>query len=283
MLRRSIGFGLVLACVTGLAFACGDDSSSGNDGKDASTAHGAGTGAGGSTPGLPGVRPPRGDGGTATGGPDGGGISGEGEEGAPCQATVDCMSGLSCVDSGGFSLGVCARSCKMDTDCGLELCVSRSGLAADAHCENVQRSEFAYCGAVETAICGEPRTCLYTTAGVPLGVCVSICSVDGTPATGDEDGGAGVVACAQGQSCIDVELQDETAGNKGFCAERVARGTECGIDLGKICEDTEICAPKDPAAMTPEDFRCREDCTDDGTCSAGKCTDVQGEFAYCVE
>src|SRR5689334_6651093 len=100
MLRRSISFGLVLACVTGLAFACGDDSSSGNNGgKDASTAMGAGSGAGGSTPGLPGVRPPRGDGGTATG--DGGSVSGEGEEGAPCRAAADCMGGLACVDSGG--------------------------------------------------------------------------------------------------------------------------------------------------------------------------------------
>jgi hypothetical protein len=280
MLRRSIGLGIALACVTALGFACGDDdSSSGSNGKDASTPSRAGSG--GSTPGLPGVRPPRGDGGTATGA-DGGGIAGEGEEGAPCQATADCGSGLACVDSGGFSLGVCARPCKQDTDCGLELCVSRSGLEADAHCENVQRTEFAYCGAVETAICGEPRTCLYTTQGVPLGVCVSICSVDGAVAS-DADAGADVVACSATQSCIDVELQDETTGNKGFCAEHVARGAECGIDLGKICEDVDICAPKDPAAMTPADFRCREDCTDSGTCTAGTCTDVRGQFAYCVE
>lgn len=282
MLRSSIGFGLVLTCVAGFALACGDDS--GGTGDKPDTKGDASTsGSGGSTPGLPGVRPPRGDGGTTPGGADGGGVVGEGEEGAPCQATADCGTGLSCVDSGGFSLGVCARPCTQDTDCGLELCVSRSGLEADAHCENVQRAEFAYCGAVETAICGEPRTCLYTTPGVPLGVCVSICAVDGAPAAGDEDAGTSVVACAAAQSCVDVDLQDEADGNKGFCAERAARGAECGIDLGKICEDVDICAPKDPAAKMPEDFRCREDCTMSGTCAAGTCTDVRGEFAYCVE
>src|SRR5262245_20120784 len=90
MLRRSIGFGLALTCIAGLGplgLACGDDDDNKNTAKDSGTSLG---GASGSTPGLPNTRPPpKGDSGTATGG-DGGGVIGEGEEGAPCQATADC-------------------------------------------------------------------------------------------------------------------------------------------------------------------------------------------------
>lgn len=282
MLRRSIGFGLALTCAAGFAFACGDDDDQPDGGapKAGSGANGGGN-AGSSGNGLPsGPRPGRPDSGTMP--TADAGFDTE-MEGFPCGSTSDCSGNLRCVSAGReFPFGVCARPCSADADCGLEKCLSLSGAQADLHCVNFERQEFGACGSLETAACGEPRVCLGTSSQLPIGVCVSFCAFAGSGLDQDA-GGLPIRECTAGQMCVDLDTTDPTS--PGFCAGRGARGDACEADLsdGKLCPDTDICAPKDPAADPVEDFRCREDCTESGTCVSGKCTDVQGEFAYCVD
>lgn len=278
MLHRSIGFGLALICVAGLALACGDDDDK-PDGNAGSSGN-AGAGSGGAA-GLPsGPRPGRPDAGTSNADA---GFDTE-TEGFPCGSTSDCKGNLRCVSAGpDYPFGVCARPCKADADCGLEKCLSLSGTQADLHCVNFERTEFAPCGSLETAACGDPRICLATSNQLPIGVCVSLCAVEGSSLDQDA-GGLPIRDCATGQMCVDLDTTDPTS--PGFCAGRAARGDVCEPDLsdGKLCPDVDICAPIDPTADPVMDFKCREDCTESGTCAnGGKCTDVQGEFAYCIE
>ena len=279
MLRRSIGFVLALTCVAvGFGSGCGDDDDKPDGGASAgSNSSGSGSGSSGSS-GLPsGPRPGRGDSGTTTGDA---GFDTE-MEGFPCGSTADCTGNLRCVSAGrDFQFGICARPCTTDDDCGIEACLSLSGAQADLHCVNFVRQEFGPCGSIETAACGEPRVCLGTSNELPIGVCVSFCAVEGS----DLDAGSLPIAeCTAAQSCVDLDPADPSS--PGFCAGHVARGETCEPDLsdGKLCPDADICAPKDPTADPVEDFRCREDCTTSGTCASGTCTDVQGEFAYCVD
>jgi hypothetical protein len=280
MLRRSIGFGLALTCMlVGFGTGCGDDDDNPDGGAAAGNSGSNASGSGASGTGLPtGPRPGRSDSGTPTGSTDAG-FDTE-MEGFPCGSTADCTGNLRCVSAGrDFQFGICARPCSTDDDCGLEACLSLSNQDADLHCVNFVRQEFGACGSIETAACGEPRVCLGTSSQLPIGVCVSLCSVDGA----DVDAGVPIAMCTAAQSCVDLDPTDPAS--PGFCAAHAARGESCEPDLsdGKLCPDTDICAPKDPTADPVEDFRCREDCTTSGTCAAGTCTDVQGEFAYCVD
>ena len=279
MVRSSMALGwLALCSVLALGSAsCGDDDGGGGDG---------GLDGGGGT-GRAGAGGSGGSGGTGgssgSGGDDGGMGTGMGIEGDLCQRATDCGGTLICVDSG-FNVGVCARGCVSDDDCGTELCLSRTNFESDLHCENVERAEFALCGAAVTAICAENYTCLISPDVPVLGVCTNICLVDedndgGTPAV--HDGDAGFATCDADQTCVNIEFQSEPDGNVGICAQEVEIGEACGIEMGTLCKDTDVCAPADPLADDTEYF-CRVDCSEDGECSEGTCTDVRNEYAYCA-
>jgi hypothetical protein len=207
-------------------------------------------------------------------------------EGDPCNFNdpAGCPDGMRCVSSGDdFAFGVCGRPCATNTDCGAERCLSLSGAMEDLHCVNFVREEFGACGSLDTAACAEPRICLGTSSLLPTGVCVNFCAVEGM----DTDaGGLPIQECTASQSCIDLDPTDATS--PGFCATEAARGDTCEPDFsdGRLCKIEDICAPIDPnvrAPAMPTDFRCREDCSQSNTCVTGTCTDVQGEFAYCIE
>ncbi|HMI90945.1 MAG TPA: hypothetical protein VK509_06255 [Polyangiales bacterium] len=283
MLRRSIGFGLTLTCLA-FGLGCGDDDDS-PDGGPAGNAGGSAagnSGASGSSPGTRGGRGGDSGGSGGTAGVDAGPIDTE-LEGAPCRFgnAADCPGGLRCVSAGDdFAFGVCGRPCMANDDCGAERCLSLSGSMEDLHCVNFVREEFGLCGSLDTAACAEPRVCLGTSTEFPTGVCVSFCAVEGSDV---DAGGLPIQACMAAQTCVDLDPNDDSS--PGFCATEVGRGETCEPDFtdGRLCEVADICAPIDPNAKPPTDFRCREDCTTSNTCVTGTCTDVQGEFAYCTE
>jgi hypothetical protein len=281
MLHRSIGFGLALTCLA-CGLACGDDDDS-PDGGAAGKAGGSSAGTSGSSGPSPGRGGRGGDSGTVGGSSaDAGPIDTE-MEGFPCRFgnATDCPGGLRCVSAGDeFAFGVCGRPCATNDDCGAERCLSLSGAMDDLHCVNFVREEFGPCGSIETAACADPRVCLGTSSELPVGVCVNFCAVEGA----DTDaGGLPLQTCMAAQTCVDLDTTDPTS--PGFCATEVGRGETCEADFsdGRLCELADICAPKDPNADPVTDFRCREDCTMSNTCVSGTCTDVQGEFAYCVD
>jgi len=279
MARSSMALGwLVLVSVLALgSVGCGDDDGGGHDGGPDGGGRAGRSGGGGS--GSGGV----GGGVSGTGGSAGSTGTGSGVEGDLCQRASDCSGELICVDSG-FNVGVCARGCASDDDCGTEVCLSRTNFESDLHCENIERAEFSLCGAAATAICANSYTCLISPDVPVLGVCVNICLVDD-----DSDGGtapvhgadAGFATCDGDQTCVNIDFQNEPDGNVGICAKEVEIGDPCGIEMGSLCKDADVCAPMDPLADDTEYF-CREDCFDDGKCSEGTCTDVRGEFAYCA-
>jgi hypothetical protein len=269
---RSLG---VLAVLALGSAGCGDDDGAGSDAGPDASGGGVGGTAGSGGGGVGGTGLPR---------DDGGGVpAGTGEEGDLCRRASDCGGELICVDSG-FEVGVCARGCASDGDCGTDVCLSRTNFEADLHCENVERAEFSLCGAAATAICAESFTCLISPDVPVLGVCVRICLVeddsDGGAASAG-DAGAAFASCRGEQSCIDISFQSEPDGNVGICAEEVDIGDECGIEMGALCQEVDVCAPEDPIA-DETDYFCREDCFDDGECSEGNCVDVRGEYAYCM-
>ncbi len=272
---------LVLGIVSAGLLGCGDDSGD----ADASTGDGGDgdgdDGTGGRMP-LPTV-----DGGDGDGDGDGDAGAGEGVEGAPCGTAADCTSDLSCVVSG-FNFGVCARPCAGDTDCGTELCASYSGLQVDAHCINVIREEFAYCGVAETSNCSNTLglDCLYL-PNLPIGVCVHFCdsgSSDGdggvseTPVT---DGGVAIPACEGPQTCIANIVEEGTDGIDGICGTYVNRGEPCGIQLGGFCKEEDLCGNANPEDPDSEDYRCFQDCSVADVCDEGTCTPYR-DIAYCL-
>ncbi|HEX7480508.1 MAG TPA: hypothetical protein VF331_22095 [Polyangiales bacterium] len=207
------------------------------------------------------------------------------KEGDLCQMASDCNVGLACVtDSNGFgTTGICARACTSDTDCGTEICYSQTGMAADAHCVNVLRTQFVICGSGDTSICARPLTCLYDPKST-LGRCVNICPL-ATAATDDgglndagvtADSGAASNPCDTNQTCLTDILSSTT---EGVCAQHAARSKLCGSAMGIFCEGTDLCAPDDPT--NPSSPRhCREDCTSTNKCSQGTCTSV-GSLGVC--
>jgi len=230
-----------------------------------------------------------------------------GKEGEPCDLPGEaktplpvCQAKLKCVESL-FTVGVCGRPCKTDTDCGHddEVCYSYSNQAKDGHCVNLVKDEYARCGVGDTSRC-DGRSCLYL-PNAPVGVCIDTCALDGTAppsdaGVADEDGGTapdtqssadagslpkGAVACPGSETCIDDILSDPMT-NEGVCGTVAKRGDPCGILQGIYCETGDICAPQDPSDLTSK-LRCFQDCRSlDGTCDKGKCVIVQNLFAYCM-
>jgi hypothetical protein len=228
-----------------------------------------------------------------------------GKEGEPCdlpgqtkQSLPACQGKLKCVESL-FTVGVCGRGCKTDTDCGHddEICYSYSKQAKDGHCVNQVKDEYARCGVGDTSRC-DGRSCLYL-PNEPIGVCIDTCALDGTTApsdagVADEDAGTatsvadagstlpvGAVECSAAESCIDSILAQPMQ-NEGVCGTVAKRGAPCGITQGIYCEPGDLCAPENPADLSSK-LRCFQDCsTLDVTCAKGKCVIVQDLFAYCM-
>jgi hypothetical protein len=275
MRAKAFASSLAYLFVGVLALACGDDS----DGTDGGAGDGAGAGgtSGGTSGGGSGGRDPfpTPDGGLPDAGP------GDGEEGFPCSIVDDCGldedgEQFACVASGGFNFGICARSCTGDEDCGSELCVSYSGLAADAHCIDLVNTEFAECGVVFTSDCAEAAglTCLYL-PDQPFGVCSTLCM------SSDEDGGVPDPVCDEDQFCRGGTVSDNGSGIDGVCGTHAARGEECGIFMGAFCGVQDICTPNDIADENSP-FSCHQNCTEDGsTCDTGTCTQFRGLF-FCL-
>ena len=257
-------FGALLSCL----YACGDDDSGKGPGSDAGLLRDAG-----------GV-----DAGDAG--------AGMGTEGFPCRAAGDCNSGLACVlnifvDQSGRDIGVCARSCENDPDCNTdEVCFGYTNASADRHCVNVVNDEYGLCGVGDTSICRSDRSCLYFPDSA-VGVCIDTCAVNGGDESdgGTEDAGTsaipqGAVMCQSGETCIDGVLASPMD-NEGVCGTLVRRGGECGLEMGKYCDEGDICAPEDPSDLSSTP-RCFEDCTSSGTCESGDCVIVQQQFGYCM-
>ncbi|MDH5671128.1 MAG: hypothetical protein OEZ06_03205 [Myxococcales bacterium] len=267
---RSLGFFFLVLAAFGVALAaCGDDSGdpvSGDGGSDGSTSD-----------------PAKND-------PDSGAASdrdpsqliavGDGEDGSFCTRQSDCGEGLSCVeagvDSGGRPVGICGRECQGDSDCGAEVCVGLTSNATVGVCFNFVREEFGECGIGATALCSD-RSCTDDF----LGYCVNLCEVpfDSDAGTADEIPASVTTAeCSAGQECLGNLITFNTL---GICATPVARGESCDLSKGTDCAPGDICVPvdlDDPSG----DWRCFEDCTDDNTCDAGSCQDVNGVIGFCV-
>ena len=245
------------------AVACGDDDSNASDGGMAGQG-GAGAPGGGS------------------GGGSGQGDE-EGSEGWPCTSAKPCLEGLICAGSpitiDGIPIGVCGMACQGDMQCSGGSCITYTGAAADAHCANIVDEEFGLCGVADTSLCSDDKTCLYL-PGAPVGVCVTLCGLDGAPA-GDEDAGVGepvLGGCAAEQACI----PDIVTSGEGVCGTIVERGEECGVDIGMFCSAGDICAFEDPTDENST-LRCFQDCsTTETPCEEGTCVIVQGMFAYCI-
>lgn len=267
---QAFACGLSYLLVGALAIACGDDEDSSDGGPELRDSGTGGSGGAGGRPMLPEA---------GTGGRQDGG-SGDGEEGFPCATTAHCgldSSGnqLTCVDSGGFPYGICARGCERDQDCGGELCVSYTGLRADAHCLNLVNQEFAECGVGVTSDCNPDSglTCLYL-PDLPIGVCTTLCA----SGAGDDDAGTVDPVCRDGQFCRGGIVVDNGSGVDGVCGTRAARGETCGIFEGSFCGEGDVCAPDD---VNDEDstFSCHQSCSAVGsTCDTGECRQYQRVF-----
>ncbi|MFI5306870.1 MAG: hypothetical protein ACHQ53_05950 [Polyangiales bacterium] len=219
--------------------------------------------------------------------------------GQPSQSLPACQGKLKCVASL-FTVGVCGRGCKTDTDCGHddEICYSYSNQAKDGHCVNLVKDEYAQCGVGNTSRC-DGRSCLYL-PNEPIGVCIDTCALDGTTppsdaGVADEDAGTvtsvadagaslpvGAVACAATETCVD-NILSQPMDNEGVCGTVAKRGDACGILQGIYCPSGDVCAPENPADPSSK-LRCFQDCsTLDITCDKGtKCVLVQDVFAYCM-
>ena len=190
---------------------------------------------------------------------------------APIRATAISRCATTPFTVGGAPVGVCAAACEVDGDCDGGQCISYTGAAADAHCVNVVEEEYEVCGVADTSVCSEELTCL-DFPDLPVGVCVSLCAIDG--AGGDDAGVDGpplVSECSGGQSCIEGILADPTAG-EGVCGMLVERGALCGLDIGLYCPEGDVCAPEDPDDENSAG-RCFQDCsTGTGSeCEEGTC------------
>jgi hypothetical protein len=212
--------------------------------------------------------------------PDGG--VGTAIEGELCDATEQCVAGLRCVITaiGAQAVGICGRPCATDTECGTEACFSYTDDAADKHCVNYVRAAYGSCGVGHTARCAD-RTCLYLPQST-VGLCVDLCSISADDAgVDDEDAGVGAsdVACADSENNCVTGLF--ASSEQGVCGTYVERGEPCGLEQGIFCRDDSLCAPADPQDFNSE-FLCRQDCSSNGQCDTGECTDIQGTFAYCL-
>lgn len=279
--RAHLSFGLISPFGALLLLAivgCGDD-----DGpNDAGTSGKGGGGGGGESAGSSSA----GKSGSSGGSAGAGGAQGTGDlpEGDQCEATTECEPGTVCVTAavGQQPVGICARPCAADTDCGksdaggkgIEVCASPfTNLKKDAHCINFEPDAYATCGVGVTAACDSDRACLYAPRST-IGLCVDLCATDPTQDAGVE----GLVSCSNSQMCVSGIVEDDAV---GVCGSQVARDAECGIEKGIFCSGTDICVPDDLNARTSPQH-CREDCTDTGSCTAGgACTTVPNLFKYC--
>lgn len=275
--------------------ACGDDAAPG-DGSEGQAGSAAGTSAGGHAGASAGSGAAAA--GTGAGGRSGSGAGGAGglgspggmEEGEPCMGASDCATGLRCAGvpglmlSTGVPVGVCGKPCAMDDECGDgAVCYAYSDMDRDKHCVDVIEEDFALCGIAETSVCGVNRVCLVFDTPV-VGLCATLCqtgaSDDDAGVPSGEPGGAG---CASGQSCIGGVLADAMAG-EGICGKQVARGAECGIDLGvgDFCGPGDVCAPDDVNdAESP--VRCYQECSRaEPQCDTGTCAIIPNAFGYCL-
>jgi hypothetical protein len=266
--------------------ACGDDAAppEGSAGKDGSSTAGAAAGSGG--------RPPAaGTSASGSGGSGGVGTPGDSEEGDPCMGASDCVTGLRCVAVpeillNGVPLGVCGKPCSMDAECGdAASCYSYSGMDRDKHCVDVIDEDYALCGVADTSVCKPPgKICLVDSELPVIGLCATLCTV------GASDDDAGVppgepsgTGCTAGQTCVGGELTGG-APDDGICGVRVARGGECGLDvgMGAFCAPEDICAPDnlDDAASA---VHCYQRCTRAAPqCDSGACILASANLGYCI-
>lgn len=194
--------------------------------------------------------------------------TGSGKEGVECETHADCMSGLSCLgaDERLEDLKVCARPCKMTSDCkDGERCYAETKKPEDAFCWNTESEALKPCGPAFTARCDETKKlgCLRIEdeGSIAGGVCLEPCELKKTD------------ACSDGFKCLDIIGQDES----GLCVHTVGRAEVCDEPKGEFCDPGNLCL------SDGESWRCYQDCSesdkcdDDKMCKALK--DDQG--AYC--
>jgi hypothetical protein len=181
----------------------------------------------------------------------------DGEEGQPCDifgqpphGLPACLPKLKCVASI-FTVGVCARGCKTDTDCGKgdEVCYSYSKQAKDGHCVNKVKDAYGLCGVADTSIC-DNRSCLYL-PNQPIGVCIDTCALDGSPVAGSDagtdagiDGGtdAGIDGGAGDDAGLDTSGSSGSSGTKTPSGSTAPEGAvACG--MAQSCVDNVLSAP----------------------------------------
>jgi hypothetical protein len=260
---RHLAMLVLIAAVSSCGAGCGDDD----------------TGSNPSTPLRDGGNGSRVDGGM--------GPSGPGDEGAGCVSDGNCNGGFKCV-ANVFTIGICARACSTEANCDDgERCFSYTGQDSDKHCVNIVDEEFGLCGVGYTSLCGEKRVCLYA-EGLPIGICVGLCDLDGPTLAdaGVDDGGviaepatAGHVLCGSTQTCVDDVLREPDP-NEGVCGMYVDRGELCGTERGLFCATADVCVPDDINDSNSE-WRCRQDCSTGQTCEQGKCMPVPNFATYC--
>jgi hypothetical protein len=271
--RAHLSFGLSLALILVPMLGCGDDD---DGGQPAGGTGGTGGSSGGS-----------GGGGGQSANAGSGGSGDLLEEGSTCTSDRECSSGLECMQAAvqGVGVRVCARPCTDDPECNGDVCGSPyTRRPQDAHCINIQQDQFGDCGPGHTAVCDPQRVCLYF-PDVTIGVCVNLCSPDGSA---DSDAGAPIGECQAPQACIeDIVATPDPSVMIGVCGTQAARNDVCGIEVGGFCGDDDLCAPDDPEA-DESPSHCRENCSTSGTCVAGTCTSVtdssgQLAFRYCKQ
>jgi hypothetical protein len=199
-------------------------------------------------------------------------------EGAVCAATSDCDKGLRCIQASNdsVSIGICARPCASREQCEAgEICYAYTTDPADAHCVNLVKETYAFCGVGETSRC-DHHTCLYFPSST-VGLCVDLCSLSGDADAGTDDSGVALATCSGSETCIDGVVDSPT---QGLCGTSVAPGAKCGVQSGRFCTSGYGCTLDDPKVATGQ-RHCREDCSDDGKCKTGSCKGVVGQTAFC--
>jgi hypothetical protein len=237
---KPASFSLVFGLLIALA-ACGS-----NDSKKP-------TGSAGS-----GWRATAGSGAGGSGGSAGGASLGTRQPGDPCNNTEQCATGENCVIS--FLLNdnvqICAKSCASDDDCDNgQTCVSETDKPADAHCVTTATDAFAACGPSMTTICQSPLDCI--PSGLTddnSGFCYNYCILPNATMTVTD---ASVLKdCPNGLTCSPLGDADV-----GVCSMTGATGDTCGLDIGKLCSDTDVCITELSDDGGIGDSNCYRDCT----------------------
>jgi hypothetical protein len=275
---------LALFCLA----ACGDDAApadddaAGQSGSAAAAGAGAGAVAGSSAGAGAGT-------GAGASGRSGSSGAADVEEGSPCMGDADCVAGLRCAAIpgllfNGVPVGVCGNPCMMDADCGDgSVCHSYSDMDRDKHCVEVIEEDYALCGIAETSVCKMGSVCLVFDTPV-AGVCATLCQAGaGDADAGMPTGEAGAEGCAAGQSCIGGVFEDAPP-EEGICGREVARGADCGIDIGvgDFCGMGDICAPDDLEDEASA-VRCYQACSRaNPQCDTGACVLASNMIGYCI-